>query len=147
MAHRKLPVPPVRQLCIHLWLLMFVRSAPLRPCGASRGTLRFVFHLACHAELFAKRRAKCGGALSKKSEPIFAQTGAAAEKPSGWGSRRATVQTCRTSQQNRKRARENDRNELCFRQRRAFLDQYFTDLEYSFISSSPKGSSSSRTPP
>src|SRR3989339_813762 len=87
-----------------------------------------------------------GGALSKKSEPIFAQTGAAAEKPSGWGSRRATVQTCRTSQQNRKRARENDRNELCFRQRRAFLDQSFTDLEYSFISSSPKGSSSSRLP-
>jgi len=38
-----------------------------------------------------------GGALSKKSEPIFAQTGAAAEKPSGWGSRRA----CRTKPKRR----------------------------------------------
>ncbi|MDD5750933.1 MAG: hypothetical protein PHS73_00240 [Candidatus Peribacteraceae bacterium] len=32
-----------------------------------------------------------GGALSKKSEPILSRTGAAAEKPSGWGSRRAST--------------------------------------------------------
>src|SRR3989339_1417188 len=56
-----------------------------------------------------------GGALSKKSEPISARIGAAAEKPSGWGqpprlpdeanAKAGHRKPCRTSQQNRKRAR------------------------------------------